>query len=215
MLGLKELEKIHLPIGEMTKADVREIAANLGLRIAVKPDSQDLCFVGSGDYREFLAREFPHATRPGPIVDVDGKVLGEHAGTAGFTIGQRRGIGISSSEPRYVIELRPAEATVVVGPRKDLSVAGCSVDQVSFVAGSLPADLNVEVKVRYRSVPATARLAVTGSSQVDVHFAAFQVGIAPGQAAVFYQDDEVIGGGTITSSFTAKNVLPGGVSVSS
>jgi tRNA-specific 2-thiouridylase len=210
MLGQEELSRIRLPVGEMTKTEVRSRAEVLGLRTADKPDSQDLCFVGRGDYREFLAEHFPEAARPGAIVDADGTVVGEHGGTAGFTIGQRRGLGVSAAEPRYVVDIDPASATVVIGMRSELLVAGCTLGEVSFVAGEPPAAPDVLVKVRYRSRPVAARLTeVNGSWQVE--FASDQAGVAPGQAAVFYRGAEVVGGGTIRRAIRRVNVsVPAG-----
>jgi len=207
MLGQKELSRIRLPIGEMTKTEVRSRAAALGLRTATKPDSQDLCFVGRGDYREFLAEHYPEAARPGPIVDRDGTVVGEHRGTSGFTIGQRRGLGVAATEPRYVVEIKPASATVVIGRRRDLQVDGCGLSGVTFVAGDPPDDVGpVEVKVRYRSRPVAAHLTPAGADGWRLRFVQAQDGVAPGQAAVFYRGDEVLGGGTITTTLRDARV---------
>jgi len=196
MLGQVELARIVLPIGEMTKEEVRAEAVRLGLRTAAKPDSQDLCFV-AGDYRDFLREQFPETARPGPIVDADGSVVGEHDGVSGFTVGQRRGLGVALGEPRFVVAVDASTATVTLGRRSDLAVDGCSVGAVTFVGGVEPADgLDVLVKVRYRSRPAAASLH-RASGGWDVRFDRPQEGVAPGQAAVFYRGDEVLGGGTI------------------
>jgi tRNA-specific 2-thiouridylase len=200
MLGQEELARIRLPIGELTKSEVRAIAAELGLRTAAKPDSQDLCFVGSGNYRTFLRREFPDAARPGPIVDTNGAQVGSHQGAVDFTIGQRKGLGLAAGQPRYVVDIEPATATVVIGTKADLEVTGCAMADVSFVAGEPPAGDDLTVKVRYRSVPVAARLEEDGDGW-RVVFAAAQLGVAPGQAAVLYRGDEVLGGGTIVSTF--------------
>lgn len=197
MLGQQELSRIELPVGEMTKDEVRARALDLGLRTAGKPDSQDLCFVGRGDYREFLAKRHPESARPGTIVERDGTVVGRHRGTAFFTIGQRRGLGVSASEPRYVVDVDPATATVVIGRREDLLVPGCELDGVSFVAGRPPASRMVDVKVRYRSRPVEAGLRRTTAGVWRLEFTEPQPAVAPGQAAVFYRGDEVLGGGTI------------------
>jgi len=200
MLGQDELSRIRFPVGEMTKAEVRDRAAALGLRTAAKPDSQDLCFVGRGDYRHFLTENFPETARPGPILDRSGAVVGEHAGTAGFTIGQRRGLGIAVGEPRYVVDIEPASATVVIGRREDLLVDRCDVDGVTFVAGAPPDDAAVTVKVRYRSRPLPATLVEEEKGSWQIRFTDPQGSVAPGQAAVFYRGEEVLGGGTITST---------------
>ncbi len=199
MLGQAQLSRIRLPIGELTKDEVRARAAELGLRVAHKPDSQDLCFVGAGDYRTLLRRIRPEVVAPGDVVDVDGTVLGRHDGTAGFTVGQRRGLGIAVGERRYVVEVRPETRTVVVGRREDLLAPGCVVEDVSFVAGSPPSDLGVEVQIRYRAAPVPARLHREADGRWFVEFAEPIEAPAPGQAAVFYRGDEVLGGGTIAA----------------
>jgi len=198
MLGQRELAQIRLPVGELTKTEVRAMAGELGLRTAAKPDSQDLCFVGSGDYRTFLRRNVAGAANPGPIVDTTGTEVGRHDGVADFTIGQRKGLGVALGEPRYVVAIDPGAATIVIGRKQDLQVPGCVVGDVSFVAGSPPADAGVAVavKLRYRGAPAPAVLDRDGAGW-RVTFAASQLGVTPGQAAVFYMGDEVLGGGTI------------------
>jgi len=199
MLTQEQLSSIELPVGEMTKESVRGRAEELGLRTAHKPDSQDLCFVGRGDYREFLRRRFPETAAPGDIVDTKGVVVGTHDGTAGFTIGQRKGIGVALGDPRYVVDIEPLTRRVVIGPKEELAVDECRVDDVSFVAGAEPTDPTVDVKVRYRARPVPANIERDGSSWI-VRFATPQNGVAPGQAAVFYRGEEVLGGGTIAAA---------------
>lgn len=196
MLGQRELSRILLPIGEMRKTEVRERARAMGLRTADKPDSQDICFVKS-DYRAFLETVVPGAAEPGEIVDTGGSVLGTHAGVSNFTIGQRRGLGVAIGEPRYVVDVRPATAEVVVGTRDDLLVAGCVVSDVTFVSGSPLADPNVEVKVRYRSKPIPSSVTPKSDHGWLVEFAEPTPAPAPGQSAVFYDGEEVLGGGVI------------------
>jgi len=196
MLGQEQLPFIRLPIGEMTKDEVRAEANRLGLRTAAKADSQDLCFVG-GDYRDFLRRRFPDSDRPGVVVDTAGEVVGTHDGTAAFTVGQRRGLGVALGEPRYVVRVDAPTATVTIGRRADLAVDACRVGGVGFVSGEPLADgAEVSVKVRYRSPAVAATLHRDGDDHL-VRFAEPQLAVAPGQAAVFYRDDEVLGGGTI------------------
>jgi tRNA-uridine 2-sulfurtransferase len=196
MLGQQELARIRLPVGEMTKAEVRARAAVMGLRTASKPDSQDICFVKS-DYRRFLDTVAPETARPGAIVATDGTVLGAHAGASGFTIGQRKGLGVAVGEPRYVVDIRPAAAEVVVGSYDELLVDGCVVSAPTFVAGEPPETREVEVKVRYRSKPVPASIEPTGATDWRVWFAESVPSPAPGQSAVFYNGDEVLGGGII------------------
>jgi tRNA-specific 2-thiouridylase len=199
MLGQSQLRSIRLPIGEMTKDEVRAEAARLGLRTAAKPESQDLCFVG-GDYRDFLRRRFPESARPGVVVDTAGAVVGAHDGTAGFTVGQRRGLGVAVGEPRYVVRVDAPTATVTIGRRADLAVGSCRVGGVGFVSGEPLADgAEVAVKVRYRSSAVAATVHGPGDD-VLVRFAEPQHAVAPGQAAVFYRGDEVLGGGTIVEA---------------
>lgn len=196
MLSAEQLARIRLPIGELTKPEVRAHASRLGLRTAGKPDSQEICFVGDGNYRDFLERHFPDTTRPGPIVDTEGREVGTHPGTAGFTIGQRRGLGVALQERKYVVDIDAAAATVVIGDRVDLEVRGCALEGVSFVSGRPPTQPEIDVKVRYRSRPVPARLEAAGGGW-HLEFAEPQPAVAPGQAAVFYHDDLVLGGGTI------------------
>jgi len=198
MLGQDELAKVQLPVGELTKAEVRSIASDLGLRTANKPDSQDICFV-DGDYRDFLTTYFPATAQPGPIVDTDGEVVGRHDGTSGFTIGQRKGLGVAVGEPRFVVELKPASATVVIGDRDSLGSTLCRVDEVSWVDREPADSFRADVKVRYRSEGAAARVDRAGEGWL-ASFDRPVEAVAPGQAAVFYRSDEVLGGGTISTA---------------
>ena len=205
MLGQAELSRVMLPIGEFTKDEVREHAGRLRLRTAAKPDSQDICFV-KDDYRSFLRENFAGVAQPGAVVDLEGNVMGTHEGTVDFTVGQRKGLGVAVGEPRYVVGVEPATATVVIGRKEDLLVAGCVLDELSFVAGHPPrADRPLTVKVRYRAEPVAAELVDVDPGDVAatgrVRFAEPQMAVAPGQAAVLYCDDEVVGGGTIVETF--------------
>jgi len=197
MLGQQDLARVRFPVGEMTKGAVRAHAAQLGLRTAHKPDSQDLCFVGTGSYRDFIRARFPAAARPGPVVTTAGEHVADHDGLADFTIGQRKGLGVAVGERRYVVDIDPQTATIVIGGRHDLQRRGCIVSDVSFVAGAAPPDSEVMVKIRYRSEPVAAKLTRAGELW-EVEFTEPQRAVAPGQAAVFYRDEEVLGGGTIT-----------------
>ncbi len=198
MLDQSRLERIMFPVGDMTKEEVRARAADMGLRVADKPDSQDLCFV-AGDYREVIRSRFPGADRGGKIVDMEGTVLGAHSGTSGFTVGQRRGIGIAAGEPRYVVAVDTTAGTVVVGPRRALQADGCSIGEVTWVAGSPPRHKSVLAQIRYRSAAVPARLVPAGS-EWEVWFAEPQEAVAPGQSGVIYRGDEVLGGGIITGA---------------
>ncbi len=197
MLGQEQLARLAFPLGDMRKPEVRRRARELGLPAAGRRESQDLCFVGPDGYRRFLREQFPEARRPGPIVDTTGREVGRHDGIAGFTIGQRRGLGVALGEAQYVVAVDPGAAAVVVGRAADLAVGGCRVGRVSWVAGEPPAADALEVKVRYRSPAVATRLEPGEEGEWRVSFAGPVAAVAPGQAAVFYRGDEVAGGGTI------------------
>jgi len=198
MLDQKRLDHIRLPIGDMTKQEVRARAADIGLRTAAKPDSQDLCFV-AGDYRDLIRERFAEADRAGEIVDLDGTVLGEHSGTTGFTVGQRKGLGVAVGEPRFVVAVQPVEGRIVIGPRSALLAGGCSLTDVSWTAGEPPDDPSIEIQLRYRSGSVPARLERTDAGW-DIWFDSPQEAVSPGQAGVVYRGDEVLGGGTIAGA---------------
>jgi tRNA-specific 2-thiouridylase len=195
MLGQDVLGAVILPVGDMTKAQVRDHARRLGLRTAAKPDSQDLCFVGASGTREFLRRHGA-VGEAGPIVDSDGSVVGEHDGAAGFTVGQRRGLGVALGEPRYVTEVHPDEGVVRIGRRGDLLSRGCEVDDISFVAGAPEPGELLGVKVRSRGAPVAARTSRRAGTW-RIAFEEPAAAVAVGQAAVLYRGAEVVGGGPI------------------
>jgi len=191
------LAKIEFPLGGMTKHAVREKARALGLPVADKPDSQEVCFIPGGDTAEFLAGRIPD--RPGPVLDMDGKVLGRHRGLHFFTIGRRRGLGISSPEPLFVTDLDPARDAVIVGPSSGLSSPGCEVESVNWLVDGPPAGA-VEVKIRSRHPGVAASVEDAREGRVRVRFSSPQRAVTPGQAAVFYRGEEVLGGGTICAA---------------
>lgn len=203
MLGQEQLARLSFPVGEMTKDEVRRRARALGLGTAEKAESQDLCFVGAGGYREFLRAQFPEASQPGPIVDRAGREVGHHPGVAGFTVGQRRGLGIALGAARYVVEIRPETATVVIGGPEDLLAAGCRVGAVSWVAGRPPEGAGLEAKVRYLSRAAAVRMEAGAEGEWLLWFEEPQAAVTPGQAAVLYRGDEALGGGTILQALRA------------
>ena len=196
MLDQDALSRVKLPVGEMTKVAVREYADERGLRTAHKPDSQDICFVTSGDYRDFLRAMLPEVAAPGAVVDTDGNVVGEHGGTAGFTIGQRKGLGVAVGEPRFVLDISPTERTVTIGTYDDLLVDGCVVTDMRLTGDSPTNGDSVSVKVRYRSSPAPATITESGETW-RFEFEERQPRPAPGQALVMYDGEYVLGGGTI------------------
>jgi tRNA-specific 2-thiouridylase len=199
-----QLARTMFPLGGYTKPQVRELARELGLPVADKPDSQEICFVPNGDYAAFIdaySREKgiePEHTR-GEIVDTAGRVLGEHAGVHHFTVGQRRGLRIAAAEPLYVIATSPAEQRVVVGHNDDLLRPRLTAEDVNWISiPPIDAPLRAEVKIRHRHVAAPATLYPTSDpARIDVRFDEPQRAVTPGQAAVFYNADLVLGGGWI------------------
>ena len=190
-----QLARTLMPVGEYPKDEIRRLALDAGLITAGKPDSQDICFIPLGDYKSFM-RERSDSVG-GEIVDLGGRVLGAHQGIEYFTVGQRRGLGISGGEPRYVVRLEPKANRVVVGPEEALYQDQMWVSGVNYTAGSATdAAVNVGVKIRYKSYEAEAELHPRGDGAL-VRFHRPQRSVTPGQAAVFYQGDVLLGGGTI------------------
>lgn len=198
-----QLARTEFPIGHLTKPEVRALAHEMRIPVAAKNDSQEICFVPNGDYAAFIDAYFkeqgidPAETR-GEIVDREGKVVGQHAGVHRFTVGQRKGLGIAAREPLYVIQTDPATQRVVVGGNDDLlrdSLVARDVNWVSIASPSEP--LRAQVKIRNRHVAAPATLVSLGPDSVEVRFEEAQRAVTPGQAAVFYQGDLVLGGGWI------------------
>lgn len=192
MLGQEALRKVRFPVGDLTKQETRRIASEVGLRTAAKPDSQDICFVGHGGYRDFVRRASPEADRPGPIVDRDGRRLGTHSGIVDVTIGQRRGLGVATGERRYVVEVDPQTATVVLGSRDDLAVEGVEFESPAWVDGPPTSDVAVEAQYRAHGDAVRGRLDGSG-----FRFEQPQFGVAPGQTIAFYEGDRVLGGALI------------------
>lgn len=195
------LKRILFPLGGMSKTQTRQLARELDLPVADKPDSQEICFVAGKNYKEFLRRYVGDVERPGDIVDIDGRVLGRHRGVHEFTVGQRRGLGIAAGDPlgapRYVIELRPRENQVVVGSRDDAAGSGLTCSRLSFTGAPRTTPFEAGIKIRYRTPERPGTVTLQGRESARVEFQRPVWGIAPGQLAVFYDGDEVIGGGTI------------------
>ena len=191
----EQLAATLMPVGHYPKSQIRDLAAAAGFPNADKPDSQDICFIPTGDYREFLRQRTDE--RPGDIVDDAGNVLGRHEGIQYFTVGQRRGLGLSGGPPRFVIRLEPDTRRVVVGSEDSLYRDTLYADPVSWVSGDPPAGpTDVTVKIRYKFAEAPATVTAVGSGAL-VRFREPQRAITPGQAAVFYRGDIVLGGGAI------------------
>jgi tRNA-specific 2-thiouridylase len=194
-----QLDYLRFPLGEMEKSDVRTIAAELGLVTAQKPDSQDICFVPQGRYTTIVGRLRPDAARPGEIVDRDGVVLGRHDGIANFTVGQRKGLGLSGNEePLFVLKLDAVNARVVVGPRSALGSSSILLREVNWLA-SHDRPFEARVKVRSMRPPVAAKVTPLADGGARVELAAPEEAIAPGQACVFYDagSSRVLGGGWI------------------
>jgi len=191
-----QLDFLRFPLGDLPKPEVRRIALEAGLAVASKPDSQDICFVPDGDYASLVKRIRPETEAEGDIVDLDGRVLGRHRGVVHFTVGQRRGIEIGGSpEALYVIRIEPEARRLVVGPRSSLAVQRMRIEDLSWI-GEDQSDLGVKVRSLAPAVPA----------QIEdgwVRFAQPEFGVAPGQAAVFYDESRVLGGGWIAETIAA------------
>lgn len=194
MLTQHELERTRFPVGELTKREVRRIAATMGMRSAHKPESMDICFVGQRDYRGFLRDHAPEVFEPGKVVDTEGNEMGAHRGIAEFTIGQRRGLGVAVGEPRFVIRMEPSTATVVIGDREDLAVAGVELQQVTWT-DEQAGDGRMMAQYRAHGEPVPATLA--GST---LAFDEPQEAIAAGQTVAFYDEERVLGGALIASA---------------
>jgi tRNA-specific 2-thiouridylase len=196
-LGQDALADVLFPVGALEKAEVRRIATRRGLPVADKAESQEICFVTRGDAADFVALRAPERLRPGEVVSTSGEVLARHGGVHRFTVGQRRGLGLGGGDARYVVRIDAGEGRVVVGSGREASRDRFEVDEVHWVTGAPPAaPVAALVKVRHRHAgepgevrPSGAGAAVTLASPVR--------GVAPGQAAVFYAGDEVLGGGRI------------------
>ncbi|MGN6768082.1 MAG: tRNA 2-thiouridine(34) synthase MnmA [Rhizobiaceae bacterium] len=201
----EQIDYLRFPLGGLPKPEVRRIAGEMGLAVAAKQDSQDICFVPHGKYSDIIARLRPGAATPGDIVHIDGRVLGRHEGILRYTVGQRRGIGVAAGEPLYVVHLDAGHSRVIVGPREALETHGLVLRQVNWLGDTLLEDIPVEgielfAKVRSTRPPRPAVLTRSHGS-VRVELADGETGVAPGQACALYSDDgdeaRVLGGGFI------------------
>ena len=207
LFGISQQELAHtlMPLGDYPKEEIRRLAQDAELVNADKPDSQDICFIPSGDYKSFLKNH--GGQQPGDIVDLNGTVVGQHEGIEFFTVGQRRGLGLAAGAAKYVIRVEPDTAQVVVGPDTALFRDSMRVSRVNYVQGTPgAAPMEVTVKIRYKSSEAPAVLHPDGDEAVVV-FEEPQRALTPGQAAVFYRGDVLVGGGTIEAGIPAA--IPG------
>ena len=200
-----QLDYLRFPLADLEKPQVRGVAAELGLKIAAKPDSQDICFVPSGDYRTLIDRLRPQGREAGEIVHMDGRVLGSHGGITDYTIGQRRGLNVAVGEPLFVTKLEPQTRRVIVGPREALLTASLTLEETNWlgdeatIAEAAEAGALVLARVRSTRHPSPARLAMTDGA-ITVVFDQGEEGVAPGQACALYDPadpDRVLGGGFI------------------
>ncbi|MGH2529882.1 MAG: tRNA 2-thiouridine(34) synthase MnmA [Actinomycetota bacterium] len=200
-LGQRELARAVFPVGGMAKSETRAIAHRLGLPVAAKPDSQEVCFVPGADHAAFVEEHAPRMVREGDIVDAEGNVIGRHRGAFRFTVGQRRGLGVSTGKRTYVVDMEANSNRVVVGPGELLARRGLVADRASWVAGTPPArgPFEAEVRLRYRGEDVPAAVEPDGE-RLRVEFRTPQRGVAPGQSVVAYHGDELLGGARIVQA---------------
>jgi tRNA-specific 2-thiouridylase len=197
-----QLADLRFPLGAMPKPAVRELARELDLLVADKPDSQDICFVPNGDYASVVKKVRPEAAVPGEIVDMEGRVLGRHGGLIHFTVGQRRGLEIGGQpEPLYVVRLEPETQRVVAGPKRSLAVRSAKLSGMNWLGEDQGEGLTAKVRSLARPAPAQIRV---GDSGATVTFESPEYGVAPGQAAVIYDGDRLLGGGWIEETVAAE-----------
>jgi tRNA-specific 2-thiouridylase len=205
LFGLTQEQLAHtlFPLGRLTKPEVREIARQHGLSLAEKPDSQEICFIPGGDYKQFLTAYLEEQGErlpetDGELVASNGKVLGRHEGIFNFTVGQRKGLGVSSPLPLYVLQIDPASHQVTVGSDDELATRTLRARDLNWISiPELTAPMRVQIKIRHRHEPAWATLEPNGTDEVLATFDEPQRAVTPGQSAVFYDGDEVVGGGWI------------------
>ncbi len=196
----EQLDYLRFPLGEMEKTETREHARRFGLEVAEKPDSQDICFVPTGGYASVVSKLRPGSLEAGEIVHIDGRVLGQHQGIINYTIGQRRGLGISSQDPLYVIRLEPETHRVIVGPYSALAKTSIFLKEVNWLESSekFPNDYSCFVKIRSTHQPVPAVVKKLDDSNAEIVFANPEYGVAYGQACVFIEKDRILGGGWIS-----------------
>jgi tRNA-uridine 2-sulfurtransferase len=200
-LTQRQLSHVIFPLGEVTSKDeVRRIAADFGLPVAQKGDSQEICFVPNDDYVAFLEKEHPVSGSRGDIVHQNGTVLGRHNGTHRYTIGQRRGLGIAWKEPLYVVAIDAEQDRVIVGEQDGLFAPGLKVCDLNWIVAPQGESVETTCKIRYRQQPIECSVTLLGDGVGEIHFKEPQKSVTPGQSVVFYRDDELLGGGRITSA---------------
>ncbi|MEP7288402.1 MAG: tRNA 2-thiouridine(34) synthase MnmA [Chloroflexota bacterium] len=199
VMGQEQLAHVMFPVGEYSKPQVRELAASFGLPVASKHDSQDLCFLADGDYRRFLREHSPQIAQPGPIMSRSGAVLGQHTGLSDYTIGQRKGLGVQSADPLFVLGMDAHRNALIVGTQAELGTDCLTASRVNWVVGTSPDEpIRAQVKIRYKARLAWATITPLTESRVSIQFDERLRDITPGQGAVFYDGDVCLGGGIIS-----------------
>ena len=196
-LTQKQLATALMPLGNQTKAQTRTMARQMGLITTSSGESQDVCFIRDSNYGDFIARQPDFAAVPGPIEDIQGRMIGEHLGLHRFTVGQRRGINCPAAAPYYVVRLEPSRNCLVVGGKQDLLVPDCRVDHINWIALPPQEPIRVQARLRYRHRAVPSQLSPIGDSSAVIRFDTPQSAVTPGQGAVFYHEDVVLGSGWI------------------
>ena len=199
-LKQQQLKHACFPLGEMKKSDIKRMAAYKGLQPVTRDESQDVCFIRHTSYGKFLAAQKGFEPRPGLIENVNGQIIGEHKGLHLFTIGQRRGINCPAPEPYYVIRLNIERNRLTVGAKRDLLASECKVEQINWIGQQPTLPMDIHTRVRYRSQEAASTVFPQGNSTASVRFKSAQTAVTPGQGAVFYRGDEILGGGWISAN---------------
>ncbi len=200
-LKQEQLAHVLMPVGGLRKAETRRLASELGLKVATKPESQEICFIPEGDYRQFLRQRALEEIKPGKIRDLGGRVRGEHTGIPFYTIGQRKGLGIAGTRPFYVVDVDAKRNEVIIGDEEDLWSSELLAEEVNFIPfETLAEEMEVLVKIRYQHPGARAKIFPLSGGRIKVKFAEPQRAITPGQAVVFYQGELLVGGGIISGS---------------
>jgi tRNA-specific 2-thiouridylase len=198
----EQLQHSLFPVGGLTKEEVRRIAEKLELPVTDKPGSQEICFIPDNDYARFLEEYTGTVARPGPIIDRQGNILGEHRGIVSYTIGQRKGLGIASREPLYVIAIDPQNDTITVCGKNEVYATGLTASNLNWISiEKIDSPMNVKARIRYRHRETEATVTPTSTGEAMVKFSEPQMAITPGQAVVFYDGDIVVGGGLIASVY--------------
>lgn len=208
MLSQEQLEKSLFPLGGYTKSKVREMAGKLNLKVSDKPDSQDICFVGNGNYVDFIMDRTDEEILPGSFMDTSGNVIGTHQGLIRYTVGQRKGLGATFGRPMYVVEKRKEDNTIVLGTKEEAVFPGLIAEEMNYLLfDRLTSPLKAKVKVRYKAQEADAVIEPLESNQAKIIFDQPQPYVAPGQGVVLYHEDTVIGGGTILKALNLKEAI--------